>query len=74
LVSAAGTIWSSVRNAGNSAANARAIELLKIDNERLKAADQRRTEISAFSEPLARSAYDLQSRLYNILSRTSRNQ
>jgi hypothetical protein len=67
LVSAAGTIWSSMRNAGHSAANARAIELLKIDNERLKATEQRRTEISSFSEPLARSAYDLQSRLYNIL-------
>src|SRR5271166_6422129 len=67
LVSAAGTVWSSIRNAGYSAANARAIELLKIDNERLKAADQRRMEISTFSEPLARSAYDLQSRLYNIL-------
>lgn len=40
---------------------------MKIDNERLKAADQRRKETSNFSEPLARSAYDLQSRLYNII-------
>ena len=65
--SAGGTIWSSVRNAEHSDANAKAIEQLKIDNERLKAADQRRKETSNFSEPLARSAYDLQSRLYNII-------
>jgi hypothetical protein len=67
LASGGGTIWSSIRNAENSAANARAIEQLKIDNERLKDAAQRQREISSFSEPLARSAYDLQSRLYNIL-------
>jgi hypothetical protein len=45
----------------------KAIELLAIENDRLKAAAQRKSEISKFSEPLARSAYDLQSRLYNIL-------
>jgi hypothetical protein len=67
LASAVGTIWSSIRNAEHSNANAKAIEQLKIDNDRLKAAAQRQKEISAFSEPLARSAYDLQSRLYNIL-------
>lgn len=78
LASAAGTIWSSVWNAKHSDANARAIEelkganekaieQLKIDNERLKAAAERQKEMSNFSEPLARSAYDLQSRLYNIL-------
>src|SRR5262249_2170513 len=63
LVSAAGTIWSSIRNAQHSGA----IEKLKIDNDQLKAATQRQREISNFSEPLARAAYDLQSRLYNIL-------
>ncbi len=67
LASAGGTVWSSVRNAEHTDANAKAIELLKIDNERLKAAYQKQKEISKFSEPLARSAYDLQSRLYNIL-------
>jgi hypothetical protein len=67
LASAAGTIWSSIRNAEHSNANAKAIEQLKFENERLKAAAQRQKEISGFSEPLARSAYDLQSRLYNIL-------
>lgn len=78
LASAAGTIWSSVWNAKHSDANARAIEelkganekaieQLKIDNERLKAAAERQKEMLNFSEPLARSAYDLQSRLYNIL-------
>jgi hypothetical protein len=60
LASAAGTVWSSIRNAERSNANAKAIEQLKIAAERQK-------EISAFSEPLARSAYDLQSRFYNIL-------
>lgn len=67
LASAGGTIWSSIRNAEHSNANAKAIEQLKFDNDQLKAAAQRRREISKFSEPLARSAYDLQSRLYNIL-------
>jgi hypothetical protein len=60
LASAAGTVWSSIRNAERSNANAKAIEQLKIAAETQK-------EISAFSEPLARSAYDLQSRFYNIL-------
>jgi hypothetical protein len=35
--------------------------------EREKLEHPRRQQISRFSEPLARSAYDLQSRLYNIL-------
>jgi hypothetical protein len=67
LLSAGGTILSSIWNARASNANAKAIEQLKIDNDRLKAAAQRQREISNFSEPLARAAYDLQSRLYNIL-------
>jgi hypothetical protein len=67
LASAVGTIWSSMRNAERSNANAKDIEQLKIDNERRKAEAERQREISRFSEPLARSAYDLQSRLYNIL-------
>src|SRR5262249_50374327 len=48
-------------------ANAQAIEQLKIDYDKLKVAAQREKEISKFSEPLARAAYDLQSRFYNIL-------
>jgi hypothetical protein len=67
LASAAGTIWGSIRNAEHSNANAKVIEQLRFENERLKVAAQRQREISSFSEPLARSAYDLQSRLYNIL-------
>jgi hypothetical protein len=78
LLSAAGTVWSSIRNAERAAANARAVEQLKIDSaraieqlkidyDRLKSAAQRQREISNFSEPLARAAYDLQSRIYNIL-------
>ncbi|HWX35120.1 MAG TPA: hypothetical protein VNZ53_47830 [Steroidobacteraceae bacterium] len=78
LATAGGTIWSSRRNAENSNANAKDIEILKgknakdietlkYDNDQLKAAAQRQRDISEFSEPLARSAYDPQSRLYNIL-------
>jgi hypothetical protein len=67
LASAGGTVWSSMRNAERSNANANAIEQLRFENERLKVAAQRQKEISSFREPLARSAYDLQSRLYNIL-------
>jgi hypothetical protein len=63
LASAGGTIWATVRNSKHS----EAIEKLKIENDRLKAAAQRQKEISNFSVPLVRSAYDLQSRLYNIL-------
>ena len=67
LASAAGTILSSRRNAEQAAVNSQEIEQLKIDYDRFKAATQKQSEISRFSEPLARSAYDLQSRLYNIL-------
>ena len=63
LASAAGTLWSSQR----ANLNALAIEQLEIDREASKAAAQRQNEISRFSEPLARSAYDLQSRIYDIL-------
>jgi hypothetical protein len=63
VASACIAAWSVSR----SNANATAIEQLKIESEKLKLAAQRQREISKFSEPLARSAYDLQSRLYNIL-------
>jgi len=67
LCSAGGTIWSSITNSRHSDANTVAIEKLKIENEQAKTAAEREKEISNFREPLARSAYDLQSRLYNIL-------
>jgi len=67
FVSAAGTIWSSIRNAERSDANARAIAQLKFESDRLKLAAQREQEIANFKEPLARAAYDLQSRIFNIL-------
>jgi hypothetical protein len=63
LASAAGTFWSSQQANLNSLA----IKRLEIDNEVSKAAAVRQNEIARFSEPLARSAYDLQSRIYNIL-------
>ena len=67
LGSAGVTVWSSVSNARHSDANTRAIEELKIASSQAKDAAQKEKEISSFREPLARSAYDLQSRLYNIL-------
>ena len=62
MISVIGTIWSSIWNANRSDKNARAIEQLNV-------ASRREQEMSKFREPLARSAYDLQSRLYNILRR-----
>lgn len=67
LLSAVGTIWSSIRNSDRSDANERALAELRIEYDKLKIEAERQKEIANFSEPLARSAYDLQSRLYNIL-------
>lgn len=47
--------------------NTKAIAQLESEDGRRKEEAQRRKEISNFSEPLARSAYDLQSRIFNIL-------
>ncbi len=55
------------RNSTHSDKNTRAIAQLQIDNEKVRANAQLRKEISSYSEPLARAAYELQSRLYNIL-------
>jgi hypothetical protein len=63
LASAGISMW----NGWHSDANAKAIAALKIDFEKSEAVAKRQREISKFSEPLARSAYDLQSRFYNIL-------
>ena len=65
LVSAAGTLWSSAR----TNANANAIKLLEIESDRQNPLLSAKSEISNFSEPLPRSAYDLQSRLYNSMRR-----
>lgn len=67
LLSAFGTIASSIWIAGRTNSNARAIKNLEFENEQRRAADLRQKEISAFSEPLSRAAYDLQSRIYNVL-------
>jgi len=68
------SVWSAHRADANArdiaqlqGENAKAIKQMQIDDEQLKAATLHQKEISKFSEPLARSAYDLQSRLYNIL-------
>ena len=52
LGSAGGTIWSSVTNTRHSDANTKAIEELKIANDRTKAAAQREKEISIFRSRL----------------------
>lgn len=67
LTTAGGTIWSSIRNSERTDANAKSIEQLKIENDKRSALEQRLREISKYSEPLTRSAYDLQSRFFNIL-------
>jgi hypothetical protein len=67
LTSATGTIWSTLRSAEKTSENAKAIEQLKIEATQLEAKTRRQTEISKLSEPYARSAYDLQSRIYNIM-------
>ncbi len=54
-------------SAACTALNAGAIEQLKIDNKRRTAEEQRRKEISGYSERLAHAAYDLGSRLYDIV-------
>lgn len=59
--------WVSFTSSSQSNRNQREIELLKIDADKAKAAAQRAKEISAYSEPLARADYDLQSRIYNIV-------
>lgn len=62
-----GTVWSSRRNAERSNENARAIKAVEIDYDKLKSSLQRQKEVAVYTEPLARAAYDLQSRLWNIL-------
>ena len=69
LASAVGTVLGTMRNTDRTNANARVVEQLKAESERSKAAEVRRREISDYSEPLARAAYDLQSRLFNTLQR-----
>ena len=67
LIVAVSSNYSSVRNAKHTAENAKAIELLKIENDQKRVKAEQQKAVSRFSEPLARAAYDLQSRLYNIL-------
>lgn len=52
---------------GANVINARALERIKSSSEAAKTAAAERKELSIYSESLARSAFDLQSRLYNIL-------
>jgi hypothetical protein len=74
VATASFALWSSHKNDENTAAiaqknndNALAIEQLKIDDNRRTKAEEHQKEMSYYREPLVRSAYELQSRLYNIL-------
>jgi hypothetical protein len=64
IASVIGTIWSTARTDAN------ALEIAKLKNEadQLKEAAARQREISKLSEPLARSVYELQGRIYIVLN------
>ncbi len=49
--------------------NARSIERIKAEGEEARIAAEDKKEISIYSEALARAAFDLQSRIFNILHR-----
>lgn len=63
IVTCVATIYGARKNAKTN----ESIERLKQDREDRRGERDRAHQISRFSEPLARSAYDLQSRLYNLL-------
>jgi hypothetical protein len=69
LASAAANVWSSRKNAERASDNARALERLRAATEQEREKERRLLEISRYSEPLAKAAYDLQSRIHNILVR-----
>jgi hypothetical protein len=63
LVSAGVTFW----NARRTVEQDLRIEKLKQEYDRTKEEHREQRELSRYREPLVRSAYDLQSRIYNIL-------
>ena len=67
LLSAAGNVRTLRKNAERANENARAIEEMRAATELGRQKEQRLRDISRYSEPLAKAAYDLQSRIYNIL-------
>ena len=72
LLAAGIAVWGNLKAGKNSAALQLKLSQQAADLERFKIAEQQRIEsekvTSRFREPLARTAYDLQSRLYNILN------
>lgn len=64
LAAAGTTVWNVIR----SNANAMAIEQFKAQIEASKIESQRQREMSRFNEQIARSAYDLQSRIFNVMA------
>ncbi|CAN7441293.1 hypothetical protein LJR164_002873 [Phenylobacterium sp. LjRoot164] len=67
VVAAIVTCAATIYGARKSARTNESIERLKQDREDRRGERERAHQVSRFSEPLARSAYDLQSRLYNLL-------
>jgi hypothetical protein len=63
LLAAGISFWTSVQNDKNS----KDIAELQIKEKDRETAEQRQKEMSYYSEPLARAAYDLNNRIYNIL-------
>jgi hypothetical protein len=47
--------------------NALRLKEFEVENDRLKSFLQRQKEVAVYTEPLARAAYDLQSRIWNML-------
>jgi hypothetical protein len=67
IVTAGVALFGSLKTARITSETARFVEKFKTDYDREKTAIEKSKRISAYSEPFARSAYDLQSRLFNIL-------
>ena len=63
LIAAGGAIYAAVR----TTKNASAVKELEVANWRSMEAFRLQKEVAKYKEPLASAAYDLQSRLYNIL-------
>lgn len=69
LAAAGASIWSSQRSLAKARDNARDLEQAKFDIEKIKQVAQKQDRIASYSEPLAQAAYDLQSRVFNILEK-----
>lgn len=67
LATACMSVVSAIYTSRRTSENELALEKVKQDFETARRTEDQQRQVSTVSEPLARSAYDLQSRLYNIL-------